>query len=152
MSDKRQDYIEIGSGTESKIIGANNTISEYGTTFLALAFYLVQGAFVAFVVIFLILYMLDFTWVWAMILSLIITAIIAYLTVRFTFYAMEKLKRINEPLPVRDERGRFTAAPLHRGGKYQGSILTGENGDSVYVERWGGGDGIYEDASIDDEE
>jgi len=139
MNNKGVDYIEVGRGNESKVIGQNNSISEYMATIFALGAYLAQGWVMAFTVVFLILGFYWLTWAWAAFVSFVVCTSVTVFGAWITFKALAKMKQIQEPLPIRDEQGKWRRARVNNMGKHVGDIYTAENGETEYVDQWGGG-------------
>jgi hypothetical protein len=140
MGNKGVDLIEVGRGNQSKVIGQNNSISEYGAVVLSLIGFVGQGTFVLWLVLWLGLYFLDFQIIWAMgisaILSLVITAMCLWGIIKLIMV----LHKVNNPPQPRDERGRFVRdIPVSSGGSRVGTLRTAENGESEYISEWGGG-------------
>lgn len=133
-----KDYIEFGAGNQSKVIGKDNTVSEYMTTVMALLALMGQVCFGIFVVSFLVLYFLGLTWQWSLILGGIVAVVPPFGVASLAFSYMTRLKSINEPLPVRDENGRFRKTKVSVNTKHVADIITADNGDTEWVERWGG--------------
>lgn len=133
------DYIEVGRGTESKVIGQGNSISEYMTTIFALCAYIGQGFLVVWFMLAVGLWLAGLVWSWAIGISLILTIVLTIGAVYFVFWAYGKIKQMQEPMPTRDEKGRFRRARVNNMGRHVGDLITAENGETEYVERWGGG-------------
>lgn len=134
------DIIEVGKGNQSKVIGTNNSISEYMTTILAILFYVVQAWLIVFTILFLTIGYYWLPWGVAAIIAALLSTLAPVLVVAFVVWLLRVMKGINEPLPVRDERGRFTrTARVNVMGRHVGDIKTADTGESEYVERWGGG-------------
>lgn len=134
-----KDYIEFGAGNQSKVIGKDNSISEYMTTIFALLALMGQVCVVVFVVAFLVLYFVGLMWQWAAILAAILAAIPPFAVGNLAFVYLAKVKAINEPMPTRDKNGRFRKTRVNSMGKHVADIVTAENGESEWVTRWGGG-------------
>lgn len=145
------DFIEIGKGNQSKVIGHNNTISEMGATALSVVTFAGKGGMVAFLVMWLLLYIAGYTIFWAMGIALSLSIALTMTFVYALVTLILHLQRIATPPQMRDENGRFVArdTPLSEGGKYLGRFVYDESGNSAYLPaeteengqiiRWGGG-------------
>jgi len=140
MTNKDVDLIEIGRGYQSKVISTNNSIGEYGATVMSILMFVGQGTVYVWLALWLLLYVLNFQFLWAMGLSLIISIALTILCVCTIIKIIKVLHKMNQPEQVRDERGRYAReTPVHVMGKRAGTIKTMENGQSEYVSQWGGG-------------
>lgn len=137
---RKTDFIEVGQGVDSKVIGGNNSISEYMTVILSLIAFVGQGLVIAWFVIVLVLYYWGIRWVWAMGLSLVITLALGVGALWGILRILDIVKRIQEPTEQpRDERGRWRSTTYKVNQKHVGTFYTAENGDSEYIAQWGGG-------------
>lgn len=136
-----QDYIEVGQGVDSKVIGKDNSVSEYFAVVMSLATYAVQAWFIAFVTVFLIVGFYWLEWAWAGVVAFIVTTIIPIAAIFGAVALFRRIKDIQEPIQERDDRGRFARrrTKVFRMTKHVGDIMTAENGDTEYISRWGGG-------------
>lgn len=134
-----KDYIEFGGGNASKVIGKDNSVSEYMTVILALLSLMGQLCIGVFVVAFLVLYFVGLTMFWACVVAAVIASVPPFVVASMAFAYLSRVKGIMEPLPVRDEKGKFRRARVSSMGKHVGDIYTAENGETEYVDRWGGG-------------
>lgn len=130
---RQTDYIEVGQGVESKVIGGNNSISEYMTVILSMIAFVGQGVLVAWFIVFAALWYWGLLWGWAMILSIIIVLVIGAVALGLLLKILYIMKRIQEPMPARDERGRFYSTKVSTGGKTLGRFITNfDTGESDF--------------------
>lgn len=136
-----QDYIEVGQGVDSKVIGKDNSVSEYFAVVMALATYAVQAWFIAFATVFLIVGFYWLEWVWAGVVAFTVTTIVPIAAIFGAVALFSRIKSIQEPIEQpRDARGRFVRKAIVKNlGKHVGDLYTADNGDTEYIERWGGG-------------
>lgn len=140
MSKKGMDYIEVGGGTESKVIGQSNSISEYMAVVFSLGSYAVQAWLIAFTIVFLLSGFYWLEWKAAAIFSAIFCTAVPAVVFAVSIKLFKKLKEIQEPKEQpRDKNGRFRKARVSVMNRHVGDIYTAEDGETEYVERWGGG-------------
>jgi len=139
-NNKGVDLIEIGRGNQSKVIGQNNSISEYGAVALSLIAYVGQGTVVLWLGLWILLYYLDFQLLWALAISGVISVLLTVACIWAIVRLVMLLHRIQDPPQPRDERGRYVReTPVNSMGRRVGTIKTAENGQSEYIDQWGGG-------------
>jgi hypothetical protein len=134
------DFVEIGRGNQSKVIGHNNTISELGATALSIVSFCGKGGLIVFGIMSFWLYIAGYTFYWAVgiaiALTIPLTATCIYAMVQLTL----NLQRIVAPPQVRNEKGQFTEIrPYNRGGKSKGAIKSVDRKEYTIIEQWGGG-------------
>jgi len=134
------DFVEIGRGNQSKVIGHNNTISELGATALSIVSFCGKGGLVVFGVMAVWLYLAGYTFYWAVGIAISLTiplvAVCIYALVQLTL----NLQRIVNPPQQRASDGRWVrSTPVNSMGKRVGRIETTGNNQSEYISEWGGG-------------
>lgn len=130
---RKTDYIEVGQGVESKVIGGNNSISEYMTVILSMIAFVGQGVVIAWLVAFLALWYWGFLWGWAMLISIVIVLVLGSVALGIILKILYIIKKIQEPMPQRDEKGRFYSTRVASGGKTLGRFITNfDTGESDF--------------------
>lgn len=127
------DFIEIGKGTESKVIGHNNTISELGATALSIVTYSGKGGLVVFFIMATWLYIAGYSFFWSVGIAAALTIALTMTVIYGLIHLVLGLHRIVEPPQPRDENGRYTRViPYYESGERRGRFVTAENGDFEY--------------------
>ena len=130
---KKTDYIEVGQGVESKVIGGNNSISEYATVILSMVALVGQGVVVAWFIAFAALWYWGFMWGWAMFLSVVIVLVLGGIALATLLKILYIVKQIQEPMPPRGADGRFYSTKVASGGKTLGRFITNfDTGESEF--------------------
>lgn len=136
-----QDYIEVGQGVDSKVIGKDNSVSEYFAVIMALGAMALQGWLIAFSVLFLIIGFYWLEWIYAALVSLALTTVTPFCLIFASIRIFKTIKDIQEPKQERDDKGRFKSkrVAFRRMGKHVGDLVTPADGGESYIERWGRG-------------
>lgn len=140
MSDKSGvDLIEVGRGNQSKVIGQGNSISEYGATVMSLILFVGQGTFYVWLALSALLYFLNFQFLWAVGISLLLSIGITILCICTIVKIIMVLHRMNEPIQPRNDRGQFTEMrPINVRGKTRKTLKSVDKDNYEVIERWGG--------------
>jgi len=135
------DFIEIGKGNQSKVIGHNNTVSELGATALSIVVFAGKGGLVVFFIMAGWLLFSGYSFYWAVGISAALTIPLTMVWIYGLVNLVLHLQRIVSPPQPRETNGRFASyeTPYYSMGKRQGTFITAENGENSHYERWGGG-------------
>lgn len=117
------DIVEVGRGNESKVIGQNDSITEYVAGAIAVVSFISEFALGAWVVLSCALYWGGFTAFWSCIISGAIVIVVYVLCFVAFLRLVSGMRDAHLPEQRRDEEtGRFI--PVYQGGQHRFNLFT----------------------------